>query len=230
MRVQIIKHIDFEGPGYIYDYMIQKGYAVDIKLMSHDLVLPEVKDFDFLILMGGPMGAYDQAIYPWLHTEKKFIASAIETGKKVLGVCLGCQLLADVLGAKVYPGPYREFGWYPVTLTNDGENSKFTKNFPKTFYPLHWHGDTFDLPKGAKLLASSEAYPNQLIAYESNVLGIQFHLEFRAEDIIDVAELGKLKSISGPWAQEAKDVYTKRENFNAAHRLLEILLDSVCSA
>lgn len=226
MKVQVLKHIDFEGPGYIYDYLIKNGHQVDIKLLVDSLEFPKPEDFDCLILLGGPMGAYDEGIYSWLILEKKFITAAIKAGKKILGVCLGCQLLADVFGAKVYPGPYREFGWYPVTLTKDGENSKFAKNLPQTFYPLHWHGDTFDLPSGAKLLACSKAYPNQMIEFSSNVLGIQFHLEFRSEDLIDFAELGELKNLSGPWVQNAKDVCTNKENFMATRNLLESLLDN----
>ena len=140
-------------------------------------------EIDILAIMGGLMNVYQYRDYPWLKEEKKFIEKAINRKIKVIGICLGAQLIADVLGARVTQNPYVEIGWHDVTLTDVGANSNILMGFPKTFIAFHWHGDTFEIPDGASHLAYSEACANQAFKYENNVIGLQFHLEYSQESI-----------------------------------------------
>src|SRR5438270_2826 len=115
MRIVVFQHVSFEGPANILEWAkAKKAQIQTIKVHQEDTIWPKMEDFDFLIVMGGPMSANDEAKFPWLIKEKKFIAEAIAQNKKLLGICLGAQLVANVLGAKVYKNPYREVGWFPL--------------------------------------------------------------------------------------------------------------------
>lgn len=139
--------------------------------------LPSITDFDLLVIMGGPMNVYEEDEYSFLKEEKSFIRNAIFESKLVLGICLGAQLIADVLGAKVYKNRYDEIGWFPVTLTEESGESTVFRTLPTDLIAFHWHGDTFDIPEGARLLAKSEGCINQAFEYKGHVFGLQFHLE-----------------------------------------------------
>ena len=128
--------------------------------------------------MGGPMGIYDHEEHPWLMAEKKIIRQAIDGGKTVLGICLGAQLIADVLGANVYPGPQKEIGWFPIQRADDAPDF-----LPDELTVFHWHGDTFEIPDGAIRLASSEACENQGFVYNDRVVALQFHMETTPESM-----------------------------------------------
>ncbi|HET8527144.1 MAG TPA: type 1 glutamine amidotransferase, partial [Actinomycetota bacterium] len=138
--------------------------------------LPELDGFDALVAMGGPMSVNDEAEHPWLVGEKRLIREAAERGVPYWGACLGVQLLASALGARVYAGQSPEVGLLPVRLTEEGRADPVLGSMPATFETLQWHGDTFELPDGAVLLASSGPYPNQAFRYR-NAYGVQFHLE-----------------------------------------------------
>jgi len=171
MRVSILKHIEFENPGYYIEYFAQRGFEV----LVHNLFEGEKPDenADIILVLGGPMNIYEEDKYPFLSYEKKFLFEAFNKGKKVIGVCLGSQLIADVLGTKVYKNAHKEIGWFPInkSLSNKDEF------LPDNISVFHWHGDTFDLPEGAIVLFHSEATKNQAFEYGSNVLAMQFHLE-----------------------------------------------------
>lgn len=177
MHIHYLQHVAFEGPGCIETWAKEKGHSLSATRLYLNESLPAITSFDALVVMGGPMGAYDEAIYDWMKEEKSFIKETINSGKKVIGICLGSQLVAEVLGAKVYPNKEKEIGWFPLTLTNAAKESSYTDFLPAEFTVFHFHGDTFDLPAGAKLLASSEACINQAYLYNNNVLGLQFHIE-----------------------------------------------------
>jgi len=165
-----------------------------------------------LIVMGGPMGAYEENIYPWLAAEKKFIREAIEAGKKVLGICLGAQLIASVLGSDVYPDIHREIGWFPLKLTDEGMESKVFAELPVEFMAFHWHADTFTFPAGAIRLAQSEACRNQAFLYRDKVIGLQFHLDVKKEDVVR-------------WVQEGKSLLTKEQYVQSAEEIISRLAD-----
>ena len=149
--------------------------------------------------MGGPMGVYEQDRYPFLRDELRLIEAALKDGRPVLGVCLGSQLLAAALGAKVVKGPGKEIGWYPVSLLAGARDDRLFGSAPDSFTPLHWHGDVFDLPAGAVALATSEKTPLQAYRYGENVYGLLFHIE---PDAAIVA--GMVRDFAGRWGSESR--------------------------
>jgi GMP synthase (glutamine-hydrolysing) len=175
--VAAIRHVEFEDLGFFEAPLIADGYEVryhDAAIDDPDTIDPA--DAALIVVLGGPMGVYEADIHPFLDAELRLIRERAALGKPILGICLGAQLIAHALGARVYPGPVKEIGLSPIALTEAGRSSPLSAVAPEQPV-LHWHGDTFDLPKGATLLASSDAYPNQAFAVGRNVLALQFHLE-----------------------------------------------------
>ena len=175
MKYLIIQHVDYESPGVILDWLRERGHEYCI-LRPDVEVFPPPEEFHRLIVMGGPMGANDDDRYSWLGREKGFIRDFLNSGGKVLGICLGAQLIAGVLGAEVHGGVCDEFGWKDVKLTSDALHSRYFHDFPESFPAFHWHSDAFDIPEGALNPASTDECPNQVIETE-RALGLQFHLE-----------------------------------------------------
>jgi GMP synthase-like glutamine amidotransferase len=191
MRVHYLQHVPFEGIGTIGEWARSHGHDLSSTQMFQvpTPALPGIDELDFLVVMGGPMNTYQQTEYPWLSGEKAFIASAIAAGRPVLGVCLGAQLVADVLGGPVSTGEHPEIGWYTVELTEAGRAIPVFAGFPERFTALHWHGDTFAVPPGAVHVASSEACANQAFTYDGGrVVGLQFHLEETRESLALLVE------------------------------------------
>lgn len=178
MKIQVLKHVPFEGPGFIGTWARQNGHEVfTTHLYDGDSFAP-VGSFDLLLVLGGPMNIYEHDRYPWLEAEKKFIATAVEAGKSVLGICLGAQLICDVLGGKVTRNRESEIGWFKVmAFENTVLPDAWQDVFPSSFSPLHWHGDTFSIPPGAVRLAHSDGCDNQAFLFSDRVLGVQFHCE-----------------------------------------------------
>lgn len=179
MRVHYLQHVPFEGLGSIAPWLKAAGYQVSATKLYESTMLPSQDKFDLLIIMGGPMSVNDEDRFPWLRTEKQFIRHSIESGKAVLGICLGAQLIASALGESVFPNRRKEIGWFPVSGEMTAKESVF--RFPASMEVFHWHGETFDLPEGAQLLASSEACQNQAFQFGRAVIGLQFHLETTPE-------------------------------------------------
>ncbi len=186
MQIHYFQHVPFEGPGCIAQWAEQKGHTLASTRFYNDYTLPEMDTFDWLVVMGGPMSTYDEDRIPWLKPEKRFIRETIDAGKIVIGICLGAQLIADALGARVYPGLHREIGWFPIELTPDGRKSKIFSFLPDRFTCFHWHGDTFDIPEGAQHTAQSDATRNQAFVFDERVVGLQFHLESTPESVADI--------------------------------------------
>jgi len=203
---------------------MQKQYNVSTTRFYIDATLPSLDSFDALIIMGGSMSIYDDEDYPWLPAERQFIKNTIEDGKPVLGICLGSQFIADALGAAVFTNNEKEIGWFELTKCSDTNKSVFGQHFPESFTALHWHGDTYGLPKNCTRLLSSKACFNQAFSYNNHVLAIQFHLEMTASstrDIVDASghELGLEKFI-----QDAATITNRQEHYESSHTLLEKLL------
>lgn len=178
MRVHWLQHADFEDLGCIGPWLTERGHAVRGTALYAGAALPAVEDFDVLIVMGGPMNIYEHAEHPWLAAEKALIRAAITAGRRVLGICLGAQLIADVLGGPVRRNADTEIGWFPLRLTPEGRAHPLFAGLPDVFTGFHWHGDTYALPPGAVRLAESAACAQQAYAFDgSRVLGLQFHLE-----------------------------------------------------
>lgn len=176
MRVLILQHIGCEPPGEYEDVLRERGALLHRVELDEGEPLPSQGSFDAIVAMGGPMSVNDEDALPWLRDEKALIADAVRSGIPYWGACLGVQLLAASLGARVYAGAAPEVGLMPVRLTEEGARDPVTGVLPAELLTLQWHGDTFDLPEGAVRLAGSPAYPNQAFRYE-RAYGVQFHLE-----------------------------------------------------
>jgi GMP synthase-like glutamine amidotransferase len=173
----VLQHVAWEGPGLIASIARQQGLHVDIHRLDLGASVPKAEDVRALVVMGGPMGAYEANQYPFLLEERSLIAEIVKRGRPGLGVCLGAQLLAHALGARVFPGPKPEIGFGTVQLTADGMKDSLLGPAGPLIPVFHWHGDTFDLPEKAVLLASSSEYPHQAFRIGSHVYGLQFHVE-----------------------------------------------------
>jgi GMP synthase (glutamine-hydrolysing) len=198
-----LQHISCEPPAAFEDELRSRGLDLARVELDEGDRLPDWREFAGTIVMGGPMGAYEEEAHPWLVEEKRAIGAAARAGHPVWGVCLGAQLLADALGAAVYPGPEAEVGVLPVELLPAAAHDPVFRHAPPSFPTLQWHGDTFDLPAGATPLASSPAYPNQAFVFE-RAYGLQFHLEVSPELAAQWGDVpayaASLEAIKGPGA------------------------------
>jgi GMP synthase-like glutamine amidotransferase len=221
-----IQHVPFEDMAGIEAWAKSKGHSTSTTLLFKGEELPLLGSFDWLVVMGGPMSSGDEAEYPWLKAEKRFIRSAVSTGKIVLGVCLGAQLLAEAMGGTVQKNRQREIGWYPVSLTEDVKGHPIFKMLPATFMAFHWHGDTFTLPPAARRLAFSEACDQQ--AFEiGRAIGLQFHLESTKDSIERLIENCGGDLIMGPYVQDITQIRDGFKNLAGINEDLVRLLDAI---
>jgi len=182
--VTALRHVAFEDLGLIEDVCAARRWPVSyaeaptMDWSAFDPVAP-----DLLVVLGGPIGVYEESIYPFLTPEVAAIGKRLAANKPTLGICLGAQLIARALGSRVYPGPEREIGWKPLLLTAAGNASPIRHVAAEHAFMFHWHGDTFDLPEGAVLLASTEACPHQVFSWGPSTLAFQCHPEVRARDL-----------------------------------------------
>jgi GMP synthase-like glutamine amidotransferase len=206
MRVHCFQHIAFEGLGSIGPWLMAAGHSLSTTKFfeSHDL--PDPDSFDFLIVLGGPMSVGESQIYPWLGPEKSFIKEVIARGKRVLGICLGAQLIANALGARVYRNREKEIGWFPITGVPSDTGNAY--EFPPSLNAFHWHGDTFDIPIGAQRIAGSVVCSNQAFQLGKNVLGLQFHLETTVESARELIKHCAHELVAGAYIQSAETLIT----------------------
>jgi len=225
MKIHYLQHVDFEDPANILVWADKKQHTVSkTELFNHE-PMPGVDDFDWLVVMGGPMSVNEGDKYPWINDEKKLIERAIINNKTVIGICLGSQLIADVLGAKVYKNKVKEIGWFPVKLTQKSKKNNLFEGFPDEFISFHWHGDTFDLPYGALRIASSDATLNQGFLYKKNVLALQFHLESSIESAGKLIKYCSGELVCGQYIQDAEYILSREDYFREIKANLQIILD-----
>ncbi|MBX9783849.1 MAG: amidotransferase [Chitinophagaceae bacterium] len=232
MNIHCFQHLTFENPGTIKEWAEHKGHNINYTLFYEDnFLLPDVKDMDALLIMGGYMNVDEEEQFPWLKEEKRFIKKAIDAGKKVIGICLGSQLIAASPGAKVYPGKEKEIGFFPVTFTDEALHHTFFNHFTNPYTVFHWHGDTFNLPVNAQLIASTDVCKHQAFTIGSNVLALQFHFEMNKEIVEDM-----LLHDAHELEEEGTYIQTKDEIRKAFHYLqqnkqdLFLLLDKFFAA
>jgi len=222
IRMAVLQHVEFEGPAAIADWAAVRGVQVRVCHLGRNGILPLIYDFDMLTIMGGPMSANDQAQLDWLGPEIALIRETIAADKTVFGVCLGAQMIAKALGARVYPGSAKEIGWFPVERTSA---HPLFDGLPDNFTPLHWHGETFDLPYGAKLLAKSNITVNQAFAVGQRVLGLQFHMEATEDSVRILVKAAAHEVGCGPFEQQPGIILAKLGQCARLRPLLETVLD-----
>ena len=225
MKSYYLQHVPFEGPGYIETLCRSRDISLKQTALFRGEAFPSPDQFDLLFVMGGPMSVHDSRLYPWLKAEKKFIETSIRAGKTIIGICLGAQLIADVLGAPVSRIREKEIGWFPVHKTSSPETS-LEAIFPESFYALHWHGETFGIPSGAHRLAASEACENQAFVYSQNVLALQFHLESTEVSINDILINCVDDLDKGPWVQTPEEIRNPT-HLSGSNSVMEKIIDGL---
>ncbi len=227
MRLHCLQHVAFEDLAAIAPWARGRGWTITTTHLYAGESLPVVDDLDWLVVMGGPMNIYEEKRYSWLTAEKQFIRSAVAAGKTVLGICLGAQLIADVLGAAVVQGPHPEIGWFPVHKDPRANRSAVGRALPARFTAFHWHGDTFELPQGAVSLGSSEACACQGFVYDERVVGLQFHLETTADSAAALVRNCGQEIGDGPYEQPAQEILAGADLFDDLNTCLVSVLDTL---
>ncbi|RYL93064.1 type 1 glutamine amidotransferase [Sporolactobacillus sp. THM7-4] len=223
MQIHYFQHVPFETPGMIEEWAKARHHRMTGTRFFAGEELPDIEGIDLLVIMGGPMNIYEESAFPFLRGEKAFITQAIDRKLPILGVCLGAQLLADCLGAKVYPGKDAEIGWFPVTFPARKEGP--FQIFPDRLDVFHWHGDTFDLPEEAVRMASSAGCLNQAFIYHDFAIGLQFHLEMAEENIKSIIDNTKGELADGPYIQKADEMIGKKDHIQENKKWLFRFLD-----
>ncbi|WP_456474444.1 type 1 glutamine amidotransferase [Candidatus Pyrohabitans sp.] len=216
MRLLAIENAEGEHLGCFEELAEARGISVEYRRLWRGADLEKALDYDLIVILGGPMSVNDEDSYPYLAVEKAVIRRALAEDKPLLGVCLGSQLIASALGARVYPGEEKELGWYPLYLTQEGRRDEVFSAFPPRFEVFQWHGETFDLPSEATLLASSPLYPHQAFRVGRSY-ALQYHLEVTAEMVRE-------------WSRDVPEkrdeiLYNLEDRIDKLNRLAEVFFD-----
>ncbi|WP_431216453.1 type 1 glutamine amidotransferase [Puia sp. P3] len=227
MRVHYLQHVSFEGLGYIGEWLTGKGASLtSTRFWESGWKLPVVEEIDALIVMGGPMGVYDEHEYPWLVAEKAFIERCLLAGKKVMGICLGAQLLSVCLGGAVHRAPNKEIGWFPVAPTEASKGVPWLHElFVARPVVFHWHGDQFGIPETGVDLLLSAANSNQAFYYNENVIGLQFHLEVTRETLRQMVEHGAEELVEGEYIQNAEKIGFGAGYIEGCNQIMKAILE-----
>jgi len=224
MKMAILQHVPFEGPAAIADWAAARKIDITVRHLYRGDPLPELSEFDMLTVMGGPMSANDETVLPWLAPEIALVGDAVASEKIVLGVCLGAQIIAKALGAKVYKGAQKEIGWFPVRA--ETAHALFD-GLPGQFMAFHWHGETFDLPAKAGRLASTPVTANQAFAVGKKVLGLQFHMEATKESVNALIENAADEIGDGAYEQEPDAIRAGVAHCASLRTHLDRILDNL---
>lgn len=229
MHIHYLKHVSFEGLGSMEHMFVQRGCKITRTCMYEDQSFPSVHEMDALIVMGGPMGVSDDQQYPWLTLEKEFIESVIKRDIPVIGICLGAQLIANVLGAAVVKNTHEELGWFAVNRVDarvNGVVDSRLETLPVNFDALHWHGDTFDLPDGASNFISSAGCVNQGFTYGDSTLALQCHLEMLPSTVQAIYQECGSADKTGKYICGLSEMLAPADKFQQASKILENLLEA----
>lgn len=230
MRIHSLQHVAFEGLGSIEGWARDRGHALTATRFWAGDPLPVPGAFDWLIVMGGPMSVHDGAKLPWLAAEKRFLRAALDGGKRVLGICLGAQLLAEAMGARIARAREREIGWFPVALAPGARDVPWLQAIPERWEVFHWHGEEFDLPPGATRLAGSDACENQAFIHGPDVCGFQFHPEATPASVQDLVRHSGGDIEDGPYIQAPAVMLGDEPRFLKAREQMREILDALAGA
>jgi GMP synthase-like glutamine amidotransferase len=224
MRIHCVQHVPFEGPAAIADWCAERGHELVRVHPYRGGALPDPSAVEALVVMGGPMSANDDATLDWLGRELRFVEGVLRAGRPLLGVCLGSQILARVLGARVYRARAREIGWWPLRIRAEARADTPLAGWPEQVVPLHWHGETFDLPAGAVHLAETETCPHQAFLW-GGALGLQFHVEATPESVDEITAACGGEIGDGPFEQPADELRAQASRCGPLRPLLFSALD-----
>lgn len=225
MHIHYLQHVPFEDLGSMETWFRAHGHTLSVTHLYKGEALPQANSFDWLIVMGGPMSVTDIATYPWLINEKVFIKQAIDEQKVVLGICLGAQLIADVLGATISRNTHKEIGWFPVQLSEQAKTTTLGATLLPEFSVFHWHGDTFSIPDNAVPFASSSACKNQAFMIEERILGLQFHLETTPKSALNLTIHCENELDNSLYIQSAEEMLSQPERFERINEIMNSILD-----
>lgn len=228
MRIHYFQHVAFENPGSVLSWAERGGHSLSATRFFDGAIPPDASSYDWLFVMGGPMNVYEEGIYPWIAAEKDAIRKAIASGKAVIGVCLGAQLIADVIGGAVTRNPVAEIGWHSITMTDTARDSPLFAHVPEKATVFQWHGDTFSvLPPEAVLLARGEACAHQAFMYRDRVFGFQFHLESTKGTIERLIENCGEEIVQAEYVQSAEYMLSRASRAKAGNEWMDVFLTSL---
>ena len=229
LRIHYFQHVAFESLGSIEEWISLSGHSLTSTRFFESSKLPEIADIDWLIVMGGGMSVHDEVQFPWLADEKQFIRQAIDAGKIVIGICLGSQLVSEVLGARVYQNKDKEVGWFDIELTCFAKSNNLFFGMEDRTKVFHWHGDTFDLPENAIHLAFSKGTKNQAYIYNGKVLAMQFHLEPTLNSLQLMIENCRNELTTGKYIQTEIEILANKQLIDSSRKILFTLLDRLAA-
>lgn len=228
LKIHCFQHVHFEDLGCIGNWIEKNSHAVQYTRFYENPSIPGVDEYDWLVVMGGPMSVNDEDEFPWLVEEKKAIKAAIEKNKTVIGICLGSQLIAQVLVGKVYKNKEKEIGWFDISLTGTKESENLlntgSANPIKVF---HWHGETYEIPANSIHLAYSAGCRSQAFLYDGKVLGLQFHLEVTEQSIGAMIENGRNELVKGTFVQSENEILAQADCIRSNNRIMFQILDKL---
>ena len=227
MKWSYFQHVPFEDPAYIGEWAKIRGISLRKIALYENEPLPSPDSCDALIVMGGSMGATDEQVYPWLKKEKQFIEKALETDMIIIGICLGAQIIASVLGARVFKNAHKEIGWFSVQKAPHTDHMPIGEILPESFMAFHWHGDTFDIPSGTVHLAESTACRNQGFVYQNPIFALQFHLESTRSSIEALIENCGSELIAAPFIQSADAIRQGYHHIESSNLLMAGLMGDI---
>jgi GMP synthase-like glutamine amidotransferase len=226
MRAHYFQHVPFEGLGSIEPWLKAAEFEISSTRFYQPWGFPHLDEIDFLIVLGGPMSVNDEEEYPWLPQEKQYIRDVISSGKPVLGICLGAQLIANTLDAAVHRNEAKEIGWFPIDWT--GEITASISELPPSMNAFHWHGETFDIPKGAIRIAQSKGCKNQGFQLGDLVMGLQFHLESTPESVKQIVKHCGEDLVASTFIQNRQDILkTSPDQYDQANRAMATILSQL---
>jgi len=226
MHIHFLQHVPFEGLGCMEEWFKKEQAEITSTQLYQDPIFPELEQIDWLVIMGGPMSANDNYKYPWMIKEKRFIEKAIMAQKKIIGVCLGAQLIADVLGAKITKNPETEIGWFEVSKVQGEKSSDIFKSFPEKADVFHWHGETFELPQRATRIFESQACKNQGFLIDDQILGLQFHFEITEGGAKKLIDACRDEMIPARYVQTEQEILSAPGRFEKVNSLMFDVLEA----